>query len=624
MESKELKLTPARIVLFEDIFLIAMGFISALLLHYRILAIAAVPLLSALICTTAHAVFAIIFWFAFRIQKRVIRHFAVRDYMQLILALSLTHALSFLFRYLLHPNYRFAFPIFVMSFFITTVYILFSRIVIGYLFAYYKKSQQTGNKKRLLIFGAAELGLTLKKSIESQSESDYNIMGFLDDDNSKAGKLMEGYEVYHAEKDIQKTITKLGITDIIIATKTLAPVRKSKFLNDTINFQLRIRELPSLKRWFDSQFNLNTIQQIDIHDLLNRQTIELQNEEVTKALQEKVILVTGAAGSIGSELVRRLAMHHAKKILCMDLAESPLYDLQQSLLQAKTEGDFEFILGDVRNEESIRAVFEQWHPQFVFHAAAYKHVPLIEQYPHEGLNTNVNGTWLTANLAATYQAEKFVLVSTDKAINPTSIMGASKRIAEMATQSLQEKYTATDFIITRFGNVLGSNGSVVPLFKNQIEKGGPVTVTHPDMQRYFMTITEAAELVVEASLMGKGGEVLIFDMGEPVKIYDLAVNMIRLAGLVPHEDIQIEYTGMRPGEKLHENLFADQEQVEHTHHKKIMIGKVKEYSHHQMLTFIEELKKLKLNASANEIKTLIQQMVPEYKTQIDQKMAVNA
>ena len=613
METKHLKLTPARIVLFEDIFLITIGLISALLLHYRILAIEAVPMISALICTTAHSVFAVLFWFAFRIQKRVIRHFAVRDYMQIILALACIHTVSFLFRYLLHPNYRFAFSVWVLSFFITTVYLLGSRILIGYLFSYYKKSQQSLNTRKLLIFGAAELGLTLKKSIESHTDSGYHIMGFLDDDPNKAGKLMEGYEVYDAEKNLQRTIKRLGITDIIIATKTLAPLRKAKFLNDTIQFNLRIRELPSLKRWFDSHFNLNTIQQIDIHDLLNREPIQLQNDEVAQALQAKVILVTGAAGSIGSELVRRLAEHHPLQIICMDMAESPLYDLQQGLLQNKTAGEFVFVLGDVRNEANLHTVFETYKPHFVFHAAAYKHVPIIEQYPTEGLNTNVNGTWLTATMAARYKAKKFVLVSTDKAIKPTSIMGASKRIAEMVTQSLQEQYPDTEFIITRFGNVLGSNGSVVPLFKKQIEKGGPVTVTHPDMQRYFMTIAEAAQLVVEASLMGKGGEVFIFDMGEPVKIYDLAVNMIRLAGMVPGEDIQIEYTGIRPGEKLYEDLFADQEKVEHTHHKKIMIGKVQQYAFIQIERMIEQIASLDAGVSKLQIEEMINRFVPEFK-----------
>ena len=613
MENNDLKLTPARIVLFEDIFLITMGLISALLLHYRILSIEAVPLISAVICTAAHSVFAVIFWFAFRIQKRVIRHFAVRDYMQIIFALACIHTVSFLFRYLLHPNYRFSLPVWVLSFFITTVYLLGSRIVIGYLFSYYKKSQLSLNKKKLLIFGAAELGLTLKKSIESQMDSGYHIMGFLDDDPSKAGKLMEGYEVYHAEKNLQRTIQRLGITDIIIATKTLAPVRKSKFLNDTIEFNLRIRELPSLKRWFDSQFNLNTIQQIDIHDLLNREPIQLQNDEVAHALKEKVILVTGAAGSIGSELVRRLAEHHALQIICMDMAESPLYDLQQSLIQSRTEGDFVYVLGDVRNEANLRHVFETYRPHFVFHAAAYKHVPIIEHQPAEGLQTNVRGTWLTATLAAEHGVEKFVLVSTDKAIHPTSIMGATKRMAEMVTQSLQQQFTQTEFIITRFGNVLGSNGSVVPLFKKQIEKGGPVTVTHPEMQRFFMTIAEAAQLVVEASLMGKGGEVFIFDMGQPVKIVDLAVNMIRLAGMVPGDDIQIEYTGIRPGEKLYEDLFADQEKVEHTHHKKIMIGKVQQYPYVQMEALLARIDALQPGATVQEMRELILSFVPEYK-----------
>jgi FlaA1/EpsC-like NDP-sugar epimerase len=542
----------------------------------------------------------------------VIRHFHVRDYVQLIIVLAFIHIGSVCFDFFLDQKHHYSISVWVISYFITTTYVLTSRILISYLFEYYKRNQQKNQSKRLLIFGAAALGLTLKRSILNHPESEFRIMGFIDDDPHKVGKIIEGYEVYSASVDIRKTIVRMGVTDIIIATKTLNPVRKSQFLNDTIIFNIRIKELPSLQKWFDSQFNLNTIQQIDIHDLLNRETINLQNDKVARQLHDKTILVTGAAGSIGSELVRRLAVHNAETIICLDISETPLYDLEQGMKRFTPNKNIHYVLADVRNEEAMLEVFERHSPHLVFHAAAYKHVPIIEKYPHEGLQTNVIGTWITARLCARYLVEKFVLVSTDKAINPTSIMGASKRIAEMVTQSLQEVHTSTEFIITRFGNVLGSNGSVVPLFQKQIENGGPVTVTHPDMRRYFMTIPEASQLVVEAGLMGKGGEVFIFDMGEPVKIYDLAMNMIRLAGLVPGVDIPVEFTGVRPGEKLYEDLFADQEQPEHTHHKKIMIGKVKKYSYAQMELFVENIRSYGRVPTVDQVKEWIRSVVPEY------------
>jgi FlaA1/EpsC-like NDP-sugar epimerase len=610
---KPLRITPAKIVLAGDVFLIAMGLLSAILMHYRILSIEEIPTETMLIRVSIHLALAYSLWYFFKIQRRVIRHFHVRDYVQIIVVLGLIHLLSAAFNVVLEKKHYFGGAVWTLSYLITTFYVLTSRIIVSYLFEYYKRSRKKNQDKRLLIFGAAELGLTLKKSISSHPESGFRIMGFLDDDYSKVGKIIEGYEVFSALDDLRKTIVRLGVTDIIIATKTLDPIRKSKFLNDTIIFNIRIRELPALEQWFDSHFNLNTIKQVNIHDLLNREPIELHNEDVMRQLANKVILVTGAAGSIGSELVRRLVDQEAEKIICVDIAETPLYELEQELRRMDKSARIVQVLADVRNEKAMQAVFEQYHPNYVFHAAAYKHVPIIEAFPHEALQSNVVGTWITAHLAGRYEAEKFVLVSTDKAINPTSIMGATKRMAEMASQSLYESFQNTDYIVTRFGNVLGSNGSVVPLFQKQIQEGGPVTITHPEMQRYFMTIPEAAQLVVEAGLMGQGGEVFIFDMGEPVKIYDLAMNMIRLAGLVPGVDIPITFTGVRPGEKLYEDLFADQEQVKQTHHKKIMIGKVKKYSLAEMQDLILELNSFEVIPDKESVKSIIRRVVPEYK-----------
>lgn len=619
MNPKRLPFTPTRLVLLSDMVILLTGYLLAVILHYRILDIEAFPVPNILVSGAGHIALGLVFWYLFRIHRRLIRQFSVNDYLQLLLALIAVHIVQavlngFIHIYVTSVNVL-PFLVWLLSFLVTCFFILSSRILIAYLFLYYKKNRPSEKSRNLLIFGASELGFSLKKSIEQHSESGYHIRGFLDDSSSKIGKLINGYEVYDAGSNLNQLVEKLKIDEIIIATKTISPRRKSEFLQQTLGLQLRIRELPSLQQWFESDFNLNTIKQLRIDDLLNREPIALYNEQVASVLREKVILVTGAAGSIGSELVHTLAHHQSQSIICVDSAESALYDLQQDMKRMLPQSNVQIVLGDVKDAAWMRNLFTTYRPQYVFHAAAYKHVPIIEEYPLQGLQTNVLGTWVTAQLAAEYGAEKFLLVSTDKAIEPTSVMGATKRIAEIATQSLVQQYPQTEFIITRFGNVLGSNGSVVPLFQKQIQEGGPITITHPEMKRYFMTIPEAAQLVIEAAHMGKGGEVFIFDMGEPVKIYDLALNMIRLAGLVPERDIKIKFTGMRPGEKLYEDLFSDQEQLIKTHHKKIMIGKLRQYSFSEMQKFIEKVRKQQQPVNVLELRALIQELVPEYQPQ---------
>lgn len=625
MKPKSLPFTPIRLVLLTDMVLIFVGYLSAVLLHYRILDIETIPLTSTLVSGAGHLMLALTCWFGFRIHRRLIRQFAVTDYVQTLMALVAIHvvqaAVNAGILYYMPTIHVLPFLVWLLSFLIASFFLIGSRIIIGYLLEYYLRNRKTATEKRLLIFGASELGFTLKKSIDMHPESGYRVMGYLDDSISKIGKLIGGHEVFAASSNLSQLIKKLKVTDIIIASKTITSRRKAQFLQHTLGLHLRIRELPPLQQWFESDFNLNTIRQLRIEDLLHREPIALYNQEVAAVLQQKVILVTGAAGSIGRELVFTLAKHKSDTIICLDTAESGLYDLQQDLLRLLPHTNFRIVLGDVRDAATMRHLFETCRPQYVFHAAAYKHVPIIEQFPLPGLQTNVLGTWLTAGLAAEYGAEKFVLVSTDKAIEPTSVMGATKRIAEMATQSLERQYPQTEFIITRFGNVLGSNGSVVPLFQKQIQEGGPVTITHPEMKRYFMTIPEAAQLVIEAAQMGRGGEVFIFDMGEPVKIYDLACNMIRLAGLVPERDIKIKVTGMRPGEKLYEDLFSDQEELIKTHHKKIMIGKLRQYSYTEMQKFIAKVKQLQQPVNGSEIRSLIQELVPEYQLRgVEQQM----
>jgi FlaA1/EpsC-like NDP-sugar epimerase len=374
-----------------------------------------------------------------------------------------------------------------------------------------------------------------------------------------------------ARSDLKPYIQKHKITDIILAKTSLTPAEKSDFLQKTLDMNIRVKEMMPINNMF-SKFNLDKLTTLDINDLMNREPIRLYGEHIANYLKGKSALVTGAAGSIGSEIVRKLAEHHVSPVICVDFSESALYDMEQELTSKYPNQTFRFILADIRNEEMMDLIFRKYSPHMVYHAAAYKHVPMMEQYPWQAIHTNVLGTEIVARKAIEFKAERFVFISSDKAVNPTSVMGATKRLAEVMIKSMANKSHSTLFAVTRFGNVLGSNGSVVPLFRKQIQQGGPVTVTHPDMTRYFMTIAEACQLVLEASVMSVGGEIFVFDMGKPVKILDLAKNMIRLAGFMPGSDIKISFTGLRPGEKMFEDLFSEMEKMKDTYHEKIMIS----------------------------------------------------
>ena len=378
-------------------------------------------------------------------------------------------------------------------------------------------------------------------------------------------------------------------------------------------YNTKVLNVPPVTNWINGELSFKQIKKVQIEELLEREPIQLDKEDIQLQLTGKVILVTGAAGSIGSEIVRQLIRFHPKNIILLDQAESPLYDMEMELHDKYKLQPYEIVMGDIRNKERMENVFRTFHPQIVFHSAAYKHVPMMENNPSESILTNVLGTKTIADLSVEYKVEKFVMVSTDKAVNPTNVMGASKRIAEIYTQSLN-KTSATKFITTRFGNVLGSSGSVIPRFRQQIESGGPVTITDPEITRYFMTIPEACQLVLEAGTMGKGGEIFIFDMGDSVKIYDLAVKMIKLSGLVLDKDIRIVYTGLRPGEKLYEELLADHENTLPTHHNQILIAKVKEYDFDSVSNSINDLITLFDKQDNNSIVKKMKELVPEYKS----------
>ena len=444
-------------------------------------------------------------------------------------------------------------------------------------------SMNSQNTTPVVIYGTKDAGVALAKMLKSTTNFKYKLVGFVDTDKDITSKELMGVKVYDlTEKFVEKELAKKAKAVIVTSAK-MDMINAKTDLDVFINHGLKVLRVPPMEAWGEVGLNVRQIKAIQIEDLLERPQIKLSTDNISTMIRDKVVLVTGGVGSIGSEIVRQCVSFSPSLIVILDNAESPMHDMLLNLKEKYPRQYFVGFLGDVRNMERMNLMMSTYKPDILFHAAAYKHVPLMEDNPSEGIQTNVLGTKIMADLAVKYGVKRFVMVSTDKAVNPTNVMGASKRIAEIYVQSLNKhqqknsKDSHTKFITTRFGNVLGSNGSVVPLFRKQIEKGGPVTVTHPDIIRYFMTIPEACMLVLEAGVAGDGGEIFIFDMGNPVKIHDLAKKMIRLAGFEPGVDIPIQFTGLRAGEKLYEELLNKKEITKETHHPKIMIASVREY-----------------------------------------------
>ena len=474
------------------------------------------------------------------------------------------------------------------------VYAIFSflnliayRVLVKYAFNYLRNSKMT--PKNVIIYGAGEAGFATKRVLDHDISSKIRVVAYIDDNPRKESKVVDGVRIY-AYEDLDQLLKMYDIDEIIISTFSVPASRRSQLIETCLDQSITILTVPPLDKWINGQFSKRQLQAIRIEQLLERDPIKLNQEQLDKQITGKRVLVTGGAGSIGSEIVRQLLNFNPATIIVCDQAETPLHELELELKATNKNTKLVFFLGDVRNKARMMELFETFRPQIIYHAAAYKHVPMMELSPAEALLTNVGGTRLIADLSLQFKAQRFVMVSTDKAVNPTNVMGASKRLAEIYVQSLSRREgIETRFITTRFGNVLGSNGSVVLRFKDQIAKGGPVTVTHPNIIRYFMTIPEASQLVLEAGAMGEGGEIFVFDMGKPVPIVDLARKMIRLSGLVPNIDIEIKYTGLRPGEKLYEELLSDAENTISTHHDKILIAKIREEKIEGLETHFEEL-----------------------------------
>lgn len=470
------------------------------------------------------------------------------------------------------------------------------------------------NVENVMIVGAGEAGAVLLKEYQNSKYLKKHVACLIDDNPAKFHKYLHGCKIVGDRDTIVKNVKKYDISEIIISIPSLKNSQKKELLQICQETECKVKILPGLYQLVNEEVTISNLRSVEIEDLLGRDPIKVNTEEILDYVSNKVVLVTGGGGSIGSELCRQIAMHTPKQLIIVDIYENNAYEIQQELKRSYPKLDLVILIASVRNTIRMNRIFEYYRPDIVYHAAAHKHVPLMEDSPHEAIKNNVFGTYKTAMAAGTHGVKRFVLISTDKAVNPTNIMGASKRLCEMIVQTMNKKYD-TEFVAVRFGNVLGSNGSVIPLFRKQIMAGGPVTVTHPNIIRYFMTIPEAVSLVLQAGAYAKGGEIFIFDMGEPVKIADLARNMIRLSGFVPDEDIQIVYTGLRPGEKLYEELLMEEEGMQDTANHLIHIGKPIEMDEEQFLVDLEELRTI-ADTDGEGIRQKVKEMVPTYVIQV--------
>ena len=525
----------------------------------------------------------------------------------------------------------FQLPAFIPTSVLFIYFFIASFVVFGYrLFVkhLYRVSVNQEDTIHVVIYGAELNGSVLKKTIEQTSNNRYKIVAFIDDDGNLVGKTIDNVKIY-SFLQVKNVIKTWNIKMLFFAKQDFDLNKKNQIVDYCLEHTIKVMNIPPMREWIQGHLNISQLKEVQIDELLGRPQISLNNEHVMNMLRNKRVLITGAAGSIGSELARQIASIHPASLIICDQTETGLYELEYELQKKFYLGNsLKVFLGDVKDERSMNNMFRQYMPNIVFHAAAYKHVPMMENHPSEAVRNNVAGTKTLADLSELFNVERFLLISTDKAINPTNVMGASKRIAEIYCQALQGRKTVpvidagiyqltpknakTKFITTRFGNVLGSNGSVIPRFQEQIAKGGPVTVTHPDIIRYFMTIPEACSLVLEAVTMGNGGEVFLFDMGDPVKIFDLAKKMIKLAGLTPGREVEIKFTGLRPGEKLYEELLNKEEEVIPTHNKKILIAKVIEYDFEKVSRSIDKVLSVAAENKDEDVVKQMKRIVPEF------------
>lgn len=552
-------------------------------------------------------------YFLFKVHKRVVRHTSTIDIRILFFSnfvASLLFLTAGLIRFKFYDGY-FLFPTtvlileFLFSFTLMVAFRFFVKLI------YLESVKVKEVEKNVLIYGAGISGLVTKRTIEKDPLTKYKIVGFIDDNKKLSGNILEGLKIYNTSR-LEHILESENVDMVILAIQQPDEENQKKVVNLCFEKNIELHKVPTPKSWINGEFSTKQIKSIKIEDLLGRSAIKLDEVKIKNELSGKTVLVTGAAGSIGSGMVQQILKYHPQKVILLDNAESALYDFVNELKNTDSNAPIEVVIGDIRHYDRMKRLFEAFRPSYILHAAAYKHVPLMEDNPSEAILTNVRGTKNLVDLAVEFDVRKFVMISTDKAVNPTNVMGASKRIAEIYAQH-KNSLGKTKFITTRFGNVLGSNGSVIPLFKRQIEQGGPITVTDERITRYFMTIPEACQLVLEAGTIGEGGEIFVFDMGESVKIIDLAKNMIKLSGLEIGKDIEIKITGLRPGEKLYEELLSDGEKTLPTHHPKILKAKIQETGEKE-IAMIEELIQLFGCQENKKIVAKMKEIVPEFKS----------
>lgn len=561
----------------------------------------------------------------FRLHSFVIRHTSVQDGLRIFYAMGLSFLALFMIDAVNNyfPGSRehllplsiimidFVFATFLLGAFRVLIKLLYIRL----------NSHSDIRKVAYAIYGAGTSGLTTKRKLEQEASEGIKVVAFFDDNDNRLQRILEGVTIYNGQYDLESVVQRLKIKQLVIADQHISITAKQRLIERCLTLNVAVRVVPPVEKWINGELSFHQMKHVKIEDLIEREVISLHKDAIAKQVNGKVVLVTGAGGSIGSEMVRQLLNFRPKRLICLDKSEVALYNLDAEIRESHPgvmDTFAEVVVADITNTSRMRKVYATFKPQIVYHAAAYKHVPLMEENPGEAVWVNIGGTRTLADLSLEYNVERFVMVSTDKAVNPTNVMGASKRIAEIYVQSLYEKTCRqpghTRFITTRFGNVLGSSGSVIPKFRKQIEEGGPITVTHPDITRFFMTIPEACQLVLEAGNMGNGGEIYVFDMGKSTKIVDLARKMVKLSGLSLGKDIQIVYTGLRPGEKIFEELLNDSENSLPTHHEKIMIGKVRSYDYDEVRQCIMELLDLYHAQDNMQIVGKMKKIVPEFKS----------
>lgn len=546
----------------------------------------------------------------------IIRYTGIQDTLRVLYANLLTLLIAFSINYLSENSIPYSVSL--IAFFVSLVALISYRLMVKELFSYYRTVPKSHRK--ILIFGAGRSGMITKQLLDNDTASNIKIIAFLEDNQRKIGNVISGVKIYSARTDFERLAIKHTPQELILTANGLSVQRKNELVDQCLEFGIKITTVPSADQWIGGEFKINQIKEVRIEDLLGRNVISLQNKYVNQEISGKNIYVTGAAGSIGSELVRQIVKYNPAKLVLIDQSETGLFEIENEIRAIKNMGGkLVSFVADISNKARVRMAFKSYNPDYIFHAAAYKHVPMMEANSWEAVSCNVVGTKNLADLSVEFEVEKFVMISTDKAVNPTSVMGASKRAAEIYVQSLNNFLRGLDtngpkFVTTRFGNVLGSNGSVIPIFKRQIQNGGPITVTHPDITRYFMTIPEACSLVLEAGIMGDGGEIFVFDMGNSVKILDLAKRMIQLSGLKEGIDIDIVFSGLRPGEKLYEELLDDKENTMATHHPKIMISQVRELEFKTVREVCEELEHMLSEVDEFALVACLKKLVKEYKS----------